>query len=319
MATTLSVLTWNLYLGANVRRVLGGPPEALPAATDGLWHMVQATDFPARAELLARAIARLRPDILLLQEAARWSDAVAPGAAPGQRLDWIELLQGASSRRDLAYRLAVRSMASDVVLPRSAGPSLRFEDSVAILVREAPDGEPVFGWAGARSGCFAAKLPAEIGGRPFPVRRAFAAIDLALGAQRLRVATAHLEFFGAAIRRSQAAELLDGVAGGDLPAVIGGDFNGMPGSPVWAELARRGWRDAWFEARQDAGPTSPFAEDVRDPRVGLDERIDWIALRGPLAIAEITRIGHGEEDRGEGGLRPSDHAGVFARCLVTGA
>ena len=57
-APGITALTWNVYLGADIGRVLAAQTadEAVVLATEE-WGHVQATDFPARAGALARAIA----------------------------------------------------------------------------------------------------------------------------------------------------------------------------------------------------------------------------------------------------------------------
>ena len=64
-APGITALTWNVYLGADIGRVLAArtAEEAVVLATEE-WGHVQATDFPARAGALARAIAAQRPHIL---------------------------------------------------------------------------------------------------------------------------------------------------------------------------------------------------------------------------------------------------------------
>src|SRR5881296_974305 len=70
-APGLTALTWNVYVGAEIERVVqaGSPEEAIQIATEQ-WANVQATNFPARAGALAAAIAGRRPQLVGLEELA---------------------------------------------------------------------------------------------------------------------------------------------------------------------------------------------------------------------------------------------------------
>ena len=65
----LSVLSWNIYLGADLTPLAGG---ITPAAVSLVFRQFLATNFPDRAKALARQIASSKPDLIGLQEAERW-------------------------------------------------------------------------------------------------------------------------------------------------------------------------------------------------------------------------------------------------------
>jgi hypothetical protein len=70
----LTVMTRNVYLGGNIALPIGAPSrDVFEQKTTQLWQQVQATDFPARAKLLAREIRRTKPDVIGLQEMAYYS------------------------------------------------------------------------------------------------------------------------------------------------------------------------------------------------------------------------------------------------------
>ena len=56
-APTVTVMTRNLYLGADVGPAMNLLPD-FGAATEFMWGQVRQTDFPARAQGLAREVAR---------------------------------------------------------------------------------------------------------------------------------------------------------------------------------------------------------------------------------------------------------------------
>ena len=129
---------------------------------------------------------------------------------------------------------------------------------------------------------------------------------------------------------------LDRVAG-DLPVILVGGFNCAAGSDAHHYLHdEAAYRDVWREAgHSDDGvltyngftlltrlpddaerrqhwlkaasiPIDTFAHDSRHVRAHENYRIDWILLRGPIAISAII------DYRSDNGLLPSDHYPVVA-------
>src|SRR4051794_41270666 len=69
----VSVMTRNLYLGADLAPAIGAPNlEAFVAANGQILREVTANDFPVRAQGLANEILEKRPDLVGLQEVALW-------------------------------------------------------------------------------------------------------------------------------------------------------------------------------------------------------------------------------------------------------
>src|SRR5256886_2909502 len=82
----VTALTWNVYLGADIGRVLQArtADEAVVPATEE-WGHVQATDFPARAGALARAIAAQRAHVVGGQEVGLYPTTRQPLATAPPR------------------------------------------------------------------------------------------------------------------------------------------------------------------------------------------------------------------------------------------
>lgn len=88
---------------------------------------------------------------------------------------------------------------------------------------------------------------------------------------------------------------------GDLPVVLTGDFNTVPGSPTYRTLSAH-LRDAWTSAPKRVGPDKTFHGFTGN----AVKRIDWIFTRAFVAKrAETVTDHHGE-------VRTSDHFPVLA-------
>ena len=89
----VTVMTRNLYLGADlnpaIRAALAQPPGtfaqlvALANGTHAVRDIVDRTNFPVRAKLLASEVVATKPDLVALQEVALWRHG--PRAQPGRR------------------------------------------------------------------------------------------------------------------------------------------------------------------------------------------------------------------------------------------
>jgi hypothetical protein len=64
----IAVATQNQYFGADLTPLAAAPPDQANAAFLEVLQNIAASDFPARARRQAFAIARLRPDLVGLQE-----------------------------------------------------------------------------------------------------------------------------------------------------------------------------------------------------------------------------------------------------------
>ena len=69
----LTVMTWNLYLGADVTPIgLATTPAELRQAVTDVFRQFLATNFSVRVEAIARQIVLKKPDIIGLQEVEPW-------------------------------------------------------------------------------------------------------------------------------------------------------------------------------------------------------------------------------------------------------
>lgn len=88
----VTVMTYNVYFGADLLPLFQVTTQAeLLAAVATIWAQVQASDIPDRAAAIAQQIATAEPDLVSLQEAARWSTGDNP-AATNVQYDFLQLI-----------------------------------------------------------------------------------------------------------------------------------------------------------------------------------------------------------------------------------
>ncbi len=342
---TLSVLTWNVYVGARLEELLlVGDPSQIPLEVARIVGAVQATDFPSRAAAIADQIARVRPDVISLQEVSLFrvqspGDFLRGNPVPATTVfqDQMVLLDAALEERGLSYRAVSRSQNFDIELPMvnfSTGglDDMRLTDFDVILVRQ---GVP---YANPMNGNFAAVLPIALGGATLPKPSGWASVDVTVHGRDYRVVNTHLEAADiapgvldpglAALQAAQARELSAVMSASPLPVLLTGDLNSAAdgtSTTTYRDLLDEGFVDVWL-AGPPRGPgyTSSQAPDLANPVSRLFHRIDFILFRNRVTptsgrftgSVKAEVVGDEPADRTPGGLWPSDHAGVFAKLTL---
>ncbi len=259
----VKVMTRNLYLGADIFQVLAAaqnPDPALggldvPIAVATLFETVQYTNFPERAEAIAKEIWMTRPHLIGLQEVSLWytqspSDFFMPGPDglpmpnPDQALaddlayDYLTLLLQALEKRGLNYEVAEVAFNADVEMPMLTGFSkeglplfddLRMVDRDVILVRSDVNASNT-AW-----GNYDDSVRETIGGVTLEFKRGWAAVDAEVCGETYRFVNTHLEIAsepGGVFRLIQTAQmnqLLTRVLINETkPILLVGDFNSSP-------------------------------------------------------------------------------------------
>lgn len=313
---TLTVATYNLYLGADLMPLLTtiGDRAAIEAAVAQTFDAVRATDPHARADAVAAQLAAVAPDVVALQEAALWRTQTPPdgSASPADTVayDFIQDLLDGLSRRELLYTEVVTATRTDVEATGDFDGTrmdVRFTDRDTILIRV---GSPLRPTRTVQA-TFAAALvvPTDVVGT-LTIPRGWIAVDGTIGGRGLRVVDTHLESAADPIRDAQGAELLLGPATA-TPLVLAGDFNFAPRSLPYRAFERSGLVDPWTSARpDDPGPTCCQAPDLRNGDSTLAQRIDFVWTRGLGDATAADRLGADPAARTGSGLWASDHAGV---------
>jgi endonuclease/exonuclease/phosphatase family metal-dependent hydrolase len=340
---TLRVMTQNLYLGADLLRVVNEPnPQLIPVRVAETLGIVNATDFPARAKRIAQEIDRAQPDVVALQEVTLLrtqfpGDVLLgnPVQATDVLYDYLDLLMAALDARGLHYRVAASVTNADVEVPSHAGTDaqgnplfmdVRLTDHDVILVnRGVRTHNPV-------AANYATNLQLNLGGLPVEFTRGYAAVDARIDGRSYRIVNTHLELPGPApviwIQALQAQELAATFSYSPLPVVLLGDFNSTPEDPIdrsgavppYLQLTASHYADAWLYrvGPPDAGYTCCQDELLNNADSALFMRIDYAFVRAPDgdpmvlddAVVRSWLVGDTERSKTRSGLWPSDHAGV---------
>lgn len=305
----LTVATWNLYLGADLSRLFGvGDADGLARATVEVAEELAATRFEERAGAIAAVLARETPDLVGLQEVARWSSEPDAGGPTEVLADFLPTLLGALAEHGLRYDVHASAPAFGGAMPVD-GRRMRLDGRDVTLVR-ADAGVRVLS---ERTGEYAARHAVDTGvpGVAFPVARGWGRVDVEVDGAPLVFVNTHLEAWDDEVRAAQRAELLAALTEATGPVVVVGDFNAAPcevGMPA-------AYVDAWTAAGGDpaGGLTCGQAGHLGNAVSTLRERIDYVWVRG-AGVAGCRLAGHRPGDRtSPHGLWPSDHAAVVAQ------
>jgi endonuclease/exonuclease/phosphatase family metal-dependent hydrolase len=334
----VDVMTVNLYIGADFTPLVTLDPRdpdfgtKFLTGTATIYGRILASNFPARAEAIAKEVARRAPDVIALQEVAQLrqqlqGDAIFGGTIPATEvtMDYLETLLEELDRHGAHYGVACLSENLDVEVPLATGPGtfadLRLTDRDVILIRtDLPPG--YLRASNPQAGNYQAALTLPIG---ISVLRGWCSVDLAVRGRAFRVIDTHLEDALPEtlpdVQGFQASELLNGPADTDLPVILAGDFNsdayGNYGPSVYPMLTTDGgFQDAWSVARAgEPGLTWGHDSLLSDPSVPFTLRIDYVLYRGGgIAASDADTIGW--MIRALPPLWFSDHAAVVTKLSI---
>ena len=360
--TPVTVMTRNLYLGADINRPVeaaaaaqaaGGTPQdvvvALANATHDTRAIVDQTNFPVRARLLAREIDRANPDLIGLQEVALWRsgplELTAVGVPNAETVDYDFLAQllDALKRRGERYRAVAVGDRADVEAPSFTGSP--FDGSIGgnpqdirltmrdVILERVRSNVRV---TDSGDGIYAYNLSVNISGVAMNFDRGYQWVDVRKGHERFRFVNTHLEAFSSDLAYAQASELLSSAAPAGMDTVFVCDCNSDPlnnsvkpidhvphSAPYTLITTTGGFTDQWLRwAPAEEGWTSGLSETVDDATAaGFDHRIDMVFGRSADGSGYRVRWGKvtGTDVRDRDpmtGLWPSDHGGVVMRLVL---
>lgn len=317
-AGRLEVMTQNLYVGANLFKILN-PDKSIPENAAEIFGDILATDFWQRADAIADLVAEHEPHLIGLQEVS-WIRTQCPfdptTEATDEFADYLAILLAALSSRGLDYHVAAEVINADVELPvldptlqlLEGCPSPLFEarltDRDVTLRRGDVDVTASF------SGNYQAALPVPVpGGSSIDFIRGFNLVDVDLKGREYRFVNTHLEVSGLEAQNTfqffQVGELvqtLDAIPAilGDKILVVVGDLNSDPeDGPLvaclippdflcptpYAVMQQFEYVDTWTvrNGAADPGYTCCQEDLLTNTYSWLDQRIDHVWVRPPLA------------------------------------
>ncbi|MCJ7558043.1 MAG: endonuclease/exonuclease/phosphatase family protein [Gammaproteobacteria bacterium] len=355
-ARKIDVMTANLYLGADIFRIVEAAadsdnPYAIPTAVTEVFGIVQATNFPERAEAIANSIMRRRPDVIGLQEVSWYRTGPYDGIpvnAEDTAYDFLQLLMDALAARGLDYKVAGVATNADVEAPMFVSAEydladLRLTDRDVILVRGDVDAGPAF------AGNYSFNAGFDLGGTTVYFTRGYVMVPVTVRGRSYLFVNTHLETrlngsnpFGIVYQFAQALELAGTVDAanaayfGDLPVILVGDLNSDPNDmpvdvpdglgipfpvlyPPYQVFAGAGYTDTWLQrqGRRDSGETCCHDELLDNRKEHFYERIDHVLFRDSnesvvLGPVQSEVINDTWKDKTASGLWESDHGFVSA-------
>jgi endonuclease/exonuclease/phosphatase family metal-dependent hydrolase len=344
----LTVMTRNLYLGADIQR----PLRAVAGVTDPSLALVRLanannltraivdkTDFPRRSDLLTDEIVANQPDLVALQEVALWRHGpleldpakIAVPNAQTVDYDFLQILLDDLASTGLVYTPVRVQQESDVEAPAFTGvpPAITDARDVRLTIRDVVlmRSRPGLTLVGTGGGNYDDELVVPLAGKGMAFTRGFAWADVKVGAKKVRFINTHLEAFGSDHALAQAKELLAGPADEEgMTTIIACDCNsdpldsrlsnGVEHRAPYDLIVDSGFTDEWLQWRPAAeGWTSGLGELVNDATpAGFDHRIDMIFARTPsgkpldVETGRVTGTQLADRDPLTG-LWPSDHGG----------
>lgn len=316
--STITVMTRNMYVGADVDAVIAAlvtpDPADDQAALVAAIMTLQETAYPARAAAIADEIAGARPHVVGLQEVSR-VDISLPPLGVEVHLDFLPTLLAELGARGLHY--VVAATVRNIEAAPFAGVSLIDED--VLLVD--PERVEVHGTDARR---FSANIGPVAPG--VMLARGWVSASVTVDGRTYTVASTHLESGDVPgldqLRAAQALELA-GALSGATPAILVGDLNDVPGSPMYQVLSGAGFSDVWAELQGAAvGHTCCHEPDLSNQVKQFDERIDYVLVRDSAPVkGRIWLVGEVPADHVTDPthrLWPSDHAGLIARLFTNG-
>jgi endonuclease/exonuclease/phosphatase family metal-dependent hydrolase len=310
----LTVMSRNLYLGADIIKLATAPDLATEQANAKALHdTVVATNFPVRAKELADEIRRTKPDVIGLQEVARYfrgPDGVHDGIrnATTPLFDWLDILRKEMSARGLNYRVVSRQDELDVEVPSDDNYDIRLILGNAVLVKAGPKARVKV--VSDRSGTFTNQLTVPLPDQQVALKRGYAGFVGRVGGKRFLFLDPHAEAYSGDIAGGQIQEMLGTVASNrKLPTILAGDFNSDPAQAGADAKAYNAAIDAGFVNTGKRVGTCCQDERLDNAQSKLTQWIDHILVRPKMRVVRSEVLGEAAGDK-VGGLWPSDHAGL---------
>jgi endonuclease/exonuclease/phosphatase family metal-dependent hydrolase len=304
----ITVMTWNICYGGGG---VGGIPEL-----GNMFESVRKTNFPERASRIARIIDQQQPQVICLQEVARWNRDEIIGN-DDDSIDFLDLLLDRIEGRGLHYDVSGSLQTIDFKAPAIGGGGLakvKWQERIVMLTRRSGQVRVSNVRQQHYHKTYSISIPAN---DDLTFNRGWIAADIACNGTKARYVCTHLEALSGSVRDAQAEELIDLLTETKLPVVLMGDMNAEPGSNVYKQFTNAGYADAWAAGHGSSeGSTCCQSGDLQNDKSELSRRIDQVFLRGAATPISSARAGYRPSDRTPSGLWPSDHAAVVAKLRL---
>ena len=309
----LTVMTRNLYLGADTSGILGASSAAaIPGAVKAAFLQAQANEFNLRVEGIANEIQHANPHLIGLQEAVLLTGISTKGAITYSR-DFAQILVTELASRGLNYEVAVIHTGFSSILP-SGGTLSAPEEFVRLTDREVILRRSDVAITATKEATFANDVTLTFAGGNFKFNRGYVAVDAVFGGVPFTFASTHLDELESPLQPLQLAEILAGTASAERLILVG-DFNSAAdgsSTPTHANALAAGLLDVWNELGSGSGLTCCQNHDLDNVASELAARIDYILHRGAVINPLSVDVVGDDAFRAFAPLYASDHAGLVA-------
>lgn len=349
----ITVMTRNVYLGADLGPAIGAStfPEAISGAGE-IYREMESTNFPERAVPLAKEIRKAKPDLVGLQEVARWrvqepsdggwtESGGFGGPATETRYDFLDLLM----RRLKGYKVVAVQEEFEAELPADAdddpstgliGADLDARLTMRDVILQRKGGKVRAKKKTVEQGHYENVFIADVAGQEIVANRGWQKVEAKVKprksakATKFRFVNTHLEAFGdPRIREAQAKELFQN--GGPLRTkkrvILVGDLNsGIKRHNIGAggggsadpddQLAFRALKR--FGMKDRGAVQSCCYPDMTDETFEFTHTVDHV-LANKRAKTKKKRAyvtGNDPSEMTPSGLWPSDHGGVVSKLKL---
>ncbi|HET6816261.1 MAG TPA: endonuclease/exonuclease/phosphatase family protein [Mycobacteriales bacterium] len=329
----VTVMTRNLYLGADLTGIVGAP--SLPAAFAAMAQVagqVEMSQPPKRMAGIADEITSAKPDIVGLQEVSTWhivgkNPATGAQVVPPADYDFLGLLLADLAANGTPYHVVVaqKNFDSTEQLPTAVQALASFADHDVLIARDATSAARLQVLA-TGSEHFDAQLviPVAALGTSIDFDRGFEWADVQTRGKVWRIVNTHPEAYapselglpGSDVNGPEMQELAD-VVQTSLPTVVLGDLNSAKGEttrPGYSVMMAAGYSDTWLSLGLADTDYTCCRNDTLSGG-SLYSRIDHVLSRGLVNPKSATHVGVDAFDSAPP-MWPTDHAGVVTTVSI---
>jgi len=327
----LTVMTQNLYLGSSLEpAIVAEDAREFLIAVATIYGTAVATDFPKRAQTIAKTIAEERPDLIGLQEVTKWTATRTDGGPALPNYDFLDILMAALKAEGLNYAVAGVVSNASISAPL-LNPALEcdgafpvFDCNATLLDRDAilvnSDTGIKVTPRSLATGQFKAQasLQTPLGPRSFD--RGWLYVDMQYAGRDFRFANTHLEVESyPAVQTRQAREFIQIVQKGRPgPVIAAGDFNSAADGSNTRSYAilTDYFADMWDEGRHGVGLTCCQDSALQNAESEYTVRIDLVLGKGKVSSNWARVLPLPIEGAQALPLWGSDHGGMITQIRL---